>query len=366
VLTTRLKVTLRDVEPAVIRVLDVPVSTTLPELHDVLQVAMGWTDSHLHQFLAGDQRWGVPDGEWDDSGELDESGIKLKALPTEFVYLYDFGDSWEHDVEVLGMGGDEPRLVYGEGACPPEDCGGVPGYEELQQALADPSHPEHQHMRGWSSHHSFTFDQDTTDTLVRRTVGTVPESVRVVLDVVGTGLKLTQAGKFPPAVVAELQERLPHWHPLIGAVREDNLREASCLRELLCEVGVLRKNRGMLLPTKACTDDLEIVRRLRKRFPDRDFDTLLITNVAAVLQAHGPLPIPELLGHVLPMMGSRWRVGDRPLDATVLQDSFWYVSELMVCLDLVVIDRRHRLVSPGASAVSLLPRTTGLAPLLQA
>ena len=165
--TTRLRVTLRDVHPTVSRVLDVPTSTTLPELHDLLQVAIGWTDSHLHQFVAGDERWGVPsDDSWDDE-ELDESTAALKDLPKRFVYLYDFGDCWEHDVEVLGSGG-VPGLVEGFGACPPEDCGGVPGYEELLKVLADPSHPEHEGMRGWAAHHSFTFDEAATNRLVQR------------------------------------------------------------------------------------------------------------------------------------------------------------------------------------------------------
>jgi hypothetical protein len=89
--TVRLQVTLREVTPAVLRVVDVPASCTLSELHDLLQVAMGWTDSHLHQFLAGDARYGVPDQEF-DTEVRDEAGFRLADLPTRFGYLYDFGD----------------------------------------------------------------------------------------------------------------------------------------------------------------------------------------------------------------------------------------------------------------------------------
>lgn len=147
--TTRLRVSLRDVEPAVVRVLDVPAGALLPELHDLLQAALGWTDSHLHLFDAGEVRYGMPDTDALDD-ERDETGVALRALPGRFVYLYDFGDGWEHDVEVLGAGGDRPGVVNGEGACPPEDVGGPDGYTELLAVLADPSDPEHRHLREWA------------------------------------------------------------------------------------------------------------------------------------------------------------------------------------------------------------------------
>jgi hypothetical protein len=147
--TTRLQISLRDVIPRVMRVIDVPADSTLPELHNILQVALGWTDTHLHQFVAGEVRYGVPEEEnWD--GELDESRVSISALPGHSIYLYDFGDGWTHDVEVLGAGGDLPGCVFGEGACPPEDCGGPYGYTELLEVLADPAHPEHAEMREWA------------------------------------------------------------------------------------------------------------------------------------------------------------------------------------------------------------------------
>ena len=106
-------VTLREVAPRVLRVVDVPASSTLPELHELLQVAVGWTDSHLHQFVAGDIRYGVAHEEWLDD-QVDEAGARLRGLPERFVYLYDFGDGWTHDVELLGPGADQPGCVYGE------------------------------------------------------------------------------------------------------------------------------------------------------------------------------------------------------------------------------------------------------------
>ncbi|MGH3493132.1 MAG: plasmid pRiA4b ORF-3 family protein, partial [Sciscionella sp.] len=158
--------TMRHVEPKVERVIDVPAAITLDELHEVLQVAIGWTDSHLHQFRTEDAVYTIPFEEFDEDDEVDESGVRLPTLPTRFVYAYDLGDGWLHDVEVLGRGDNQPGCVYGEGACPPEDCGGVGGYEELLEALADPRHPEHESMRTWVGDRLRPFDQDATSQLV--------------------------------------------------------------------------------------------------------------------------------------------------------------------------------------------------------
>ena len=100
--TTRLQVTMRTVEPAVTRVIDVPTVTTLPELHQLLQAALGWTDSHLHQFFTADACYGIPDPDAWPQDQRDEAEAELADLGTAFTYVYDFGDNWIHDVEVLG------------------------------------------------------------------------------------------------------------------------------------------------------------------------------------------------------------------------------------------------------------------------
>jgi hypothetical protein len=144
--TIRIRVTLREVVPRVTRIIDVPAGVLLSEVHDLLQVAVGWTDSHLHIFQAGDVRFAPPgpDGpDPDGDGERDEHGVRLRELPASLMYLYDFGDGWEHELEVLGPGGPALGCVSGEGACPPEDVGGPGGYEEFRAAIADPDDPEH-------------------------------------------------------------------------------------------------------------------------------------------------------------------------------------------------------------------------------
>ena len=116
--TARLRVVLRGVEPAVARVIDVPASATLPELHELLQAAIGWTDSHLHQFVTPQATYGmeIPGQEVWPEDQRDETGAQLTDLGTKFEYLYDFGDGWTHAIEVLGPGGDAAGCLDGEGA----------------------------------------------------------------------------------------------------------------------------------------------------------------------------------------------------------------------------------------------------------
>jgi hypothetical protein len=154
----QLKVVLRGAEPPIWRRLQVPASTTLAELHRVLQIAMGWEDYHLHQFDIGGVSYGIDDGEGWGPAPKDERRAKLARVApkgTRFTYEYDFGDSWEHDitVEVVLDAEDDktyPVCVAGKRACPPEDCGGVWGYEEFLAVLADPHHDEHDRFLEWA------------------------------------------------------------------------------------------------------------------------------------------------------------------------------------------------------------------------
>jgi hypothetical protein len=142
-------------EPPVWRRLLVPPTVRLDRLHRIIQQAMGWEDYHLHVFTAGGARYGDPDREL---GQRDESRVALADLAARpgagFRYTYDFGDNWEYAVvveEVLTAveRTSYPRCVDGAGACPPEDCGGVGGYQRLREVLADPDDGEHQDMVEW-------------------------------------------------------------------------------------------------------------------------------------------------------------------------------------------------------------------------
>jgi hypothetical protein len=138
-----LDVRLRHIAPPIWRTVQVPGTITLEDLHFALQVAMGWTNSHLHQFRIGTATYGMT--EVDDAPETleDEREFALSALARagdRFVYEYDFGDGWDHDVIVTKVTdvakAASPRCTGGARACPPEDCGGPPGYEHLLESSA--------------------------------------------------------------------------------------------------------------------------------------------------------------------------------------------------------------------------------------
>jgi hypothetical protein len=360
--TARLRVTLREVAPAVVRVLDVPATSTLPELHDMLQVGIGWTDSHLHEFDAGGERYGqLTDDAWDDE-LLDETTAGLRDLPARFSYRYDFGDGWKHDIEILGRGGPEPGCVQGEGACPPEDCGGSYGYAELLEALADPTHHEHEHLRVWSSDWSPTWteaDRQDADRLVRATVGRVPASVRLLLDLIGDKVSLTPGGRLPRAFVRAVQEQRPAWgYRGKPASVEEDLAPLADLHHLMRRVGLLRLARGVLTPTKAAADDLEMVRRLRRAFAPGGFDDVLAGVAVAHLAARGAMPRAELAELTHPWL-DRWSVNGSPVTPDDVDTRLTTVSDCLEALDLVQVDRR--VWHPGPSADTLLPRATALA-----
>ncbi|MBZ0232181.1 MAG: plasmid pRiA4b ORF-3 family protein [Deltaproteobacteria bacterium] len=148
-------VRIREIEPPIWRSIELSGTSTLEDLHYAIQAAMGWTNSHLHQFVIGSKQYGAP--EMDDAGLLDERRFRVQDVlgpRASCVYEYDFGDGWEHDVSVTSVTPADrrvqPRCTAGERACPPEDCGGPGGYAVMLAALADPSHEEHGMYAGWA------------------------------------------------------------------------------------------------------------------------------------------------------------------------------------------------------------------------
>jgi hypothetical protein len=154
----RLKVTLDDVEPKVLRRIEVPADIKLDRLHLTLQAALDWTNSHLFEIRARDVGWGIPSPDWPD-GPLDARKVKLidvleDAGTKTLRYLYDYGDGWEHTIKVERMIPADtniayPRLIEASGRCPPEDVGGPWGYAEILDALADPDNERHTEIREW-------------------------------------------------------------------------------------------------------------------------------------------------------------------------------------------------------------------------
>lgn len=159
----QLRVVLAGTKPPIWRRLQVPGDANLGWLHAVLQVAMGWTHSHLHHFLTSEARYADPrhteDMGYGEVRDRDETKATLvQAAPNEgaqFGYEYDFGDSWIHEITVEKVLPPDPAAatsalcIEGARACPPEDCGGIWGYANLLKILKDRKHPEHNDMKAW-------------------------------------------------------------------------------------------------------------------------------------------------------------------------------------------------------------------------
>ncbi len=157
------KITLKDIKPPIWRRIQVPGTCTFWDLHVAIQDAMGWLDCHLHEFRIRDLDGrmlsiGIPDEDFENEtlpGWKSRVSKFLSSARPTFEYVYDFGDDWRHKIEFEGSVPAEPGVYYprcikGKRACPPEDCGGPWGYQELLDVLADPEHEEHEDTKRWA------------------------------------------------------------------------------------------------------------------------------------------------------------------------------------------------------------------------
>lgn len=172
----QLKVTLREVKPAVWRRMLVPGTMKLSVLNAVILAAMGWTGYHLYEFRAAGRAYGEPDEEFGDD-VLDANRHHLSEIANVggwFTHHYDFGDGWVHCVTVESVtevaGRSKPSCIAGCNACPPEDVGGPYGYSEFLAAIRDPKHEDHAHLLDWAggAFDPTAFDLEETNTLVSR------------------------------------------------------------------------------------------------------------------------------------------------------------------------------------------------------
>jgi len=153
----QLKITLREIRPPIWRRIQVPGTITFHELHLIIQRAMGWWNEHLHQYIINNVYYLEPDPDT-STEDIDERKAVLAQVvrreKAKFLYEYDFGDDWLHDILVEKLMNPEPGKQYpiccaGKRACTPEDCGGPWGYYNLLEAVGDPSHPEHEELLEW-------------------------------------------------------------------------------------------------------------------------------------------------------------------------------------------------------------------------
>ncbi len=177
------KITLKGIQPPIWRRIQVK-DCSLDKLHEHIQTAMGWTNSHLHQFMIGGVLHGDPDllceGWEDEIQPVDSLHTRISTIvpedakPFRFEYEYDFGDDWQHEILFEGClraerGARYPLCLEGARACPPEDVGGIPGYEEYLAGMADPEHEEHESFRRWRGRFDpEKFDADKATKRMRR------------------------------------------------------------------------------------------------------------------------------------------------------------------------------------------------------
>lgn len=356
-----IRVTLDDIDPVVWRAVRISTDSTLPELHDLIQDAMGWEDRHLHVFFTGDDAYArdqqrfemrISLDEEDDGTGVCEDGVRvgdvLTAVGDELGYEYDFGDGWGHRLVVEQVPASaepvSPACLAGERACPPEDCGGPHGYEDTLRAVADPSDPEHEHLRGWLGdfdrdhfdlalasaridtrrdvaelanrvHHrlpaldallvraplayhsrliealrSVDFDVDEIDPTV---ASVAMEKLAWMITRVGSdGVALTPAGYLPPKFVVAMRDELDWGTEWIGhSTREIDNLPAQYLRTAAVQLGVVRVLKGRLLLTRdgaKCADDpVRLWRQAAKRLPvgreeyEKQAGVILLATIAA-------------------------------------------------------------------------------------
>jgi hypothetical protein len=341
----RVRLDLRGAKPPVWRRLELPGDLSLPRLHDVIQAAMGWTNSHLHRFRTGSDHRSPYfvtqfDLEEGDEGTL-EDDVRLDQVVAEegdeLWYEYDFGDGWDHKLvveEVLEEPPPTARCTGGRMACPPEDCGGIGGYDEIatwirsgyDDALLPGNFEDAAHGRDWLpiDWHPDHFDVDEANAalavavaepvavtgeladlfeqlerrgirLLREVLGRpfshgptevtdteaarLTETYRTFLDVIGGGVALTAAGYLPPAVVEQVAERsgISDWW--IGkANREDLTYPVASIRSTARALGLVSVRKGRLSPTAAairCGQDPQALwRHIVGRLPlgTKDFE----------------------------------------------------------------------------------------------
>ncbi len=157
----QIQIALKECKPKIWRRLLIPSNLLLSDLHKIIQTAMGWTNTHLHQFIKNRTYYTVKmkgDDMCDEMGALDYKKIKISDLLTKekekITYEYDFGDGWQHEVILEKILPVDDKIKYpicltGKMNCPPEDCGGVWGYENMLNILKQPKHEEYEELVEW-------------------------------------------------------------------------------------------------------------------------------------------------------------------------------------------------------------------------
>ena len=377
----RVRLDLHGAKPPVWRRLDLPGDLTLPRLHDVIQAAMGWSNSHLHRFRTGrDHRSPYLVTQFDldegDEGQLEDDVRLDQLLNAEgdaLWYEYDFGDGWDHKLTVQEVLESPPSTAHctgGRMACPPEDCGGLGGYEELaawirsgyDDALLPGNFDDAAHARDWLplDWHPDHFDVEETNAalaiavadpvavtgelaelgeqldhrgirLLRGVLGRplshgptdvteseaarITETYRTFLDLLADGVTLTAAGYLPPAVVEQIAERTGIAAWWIGkANREDLTYPVADIRTTARALGLVSVRKGRLSPTAAAIrcgrDSQALWRHIVGRLPVGTKEAERQAGWMALAVAGSGVPAQEWRGEISELLFALgWRSG---------------------------------------------------------
>lgn len=177
----QIQITLKGFKPKIWRRILVPSDLLLSDFHKIIQTTMGWTNSHLHQFIKNRTYYTVriqDDDLWDETNNVDYKRMKISDLlkneKEKIIYEYDFGDSWEHDIILEKILPIDDKIKYpicltGKMNCPPEDCGGVWGYADMLEILNQPDHEEFERYIEWlgDDFDSEYFDKDEINEMLK-------------------------------------------------------------------------------------------------------------------------------------------------------------------------------------------------------
>lgn len=380
----RIRLDLKGAKPPIWRRLELPGDLTLPRVHDVIQSAMGWHDGHLHRFFtSSDMRapyfltqFDLDEGDegiLEDDVRLDQV---LAAKGDRLFYEYDFGDGWHHVLKVEAVLDEPPatvRCVDGRMACPPEDCGGIWGYEELatwvRSGYDDANLPDvfdtAEDAHDWLpvEWHPDRFDVGEVNEalgvavaepvavvddlaelcaqldrhgvrLLREVLGRpmshgpfdvfdveaarITEPYRVLLEEIGSGAKLTAAGYLPPAVVERIAERagITEWW-LGKANREDLTPPVAAIRDVARALGLVFVRDGHLRPSRAGIqgrrDPQRLVRHIVGRLPLGTKDWERQSGWMALAVAASGTPIEQWRGEISDLLlALGWRTSNDP------------------------------------------------------
>lgn len=153
-----LKITLSGIKPSIYRTIQIKEDKTFFELHAAVQIAFGWENSHMHIFEIGDDRIGMSEfDEFEDDHTIEERNIRLFQTglneKDKFEYIYDFGDHWVHEIQLTKILESKktfyPKCIKGAMNRPPEDCGGIHGFEDFKEIMGNRKHPEFKEMKTW-------------------------------------------------------------------------------------------------------------------------------------------------------------------------------------------------------------------------